>query len=144
MFKLKPLKPITVLPKKAHDRNTGFDVFNNEASMVIWPDEKRKIKLGFAIELPEGYVALIQEKSGMAFKNGLITIGNVIDATYRGECHAIVWNTGDRPITIELGTKVAQMLIMPCYTGSAYRVVDELSESTRGEDGFGSTGLEAK
>jgi dUTP pyrophosphatase len=144
MFKIKPLKPVTILPKKAYDGDAGFDVFNNEASMVIWPDEKRKIKLGFAIELPEGYVALIQEKSGMAFKNGFITIGNVIDATYRGECHAIVWNTGDRPITIELGTKVAQMLIMPCYTGSAYLVVDELSESTRGEDGFGSTGLEAK
>ena len=144
MFKIKPLKPVTILPKKAYDGDAGFDVFNNDKDLRLWPGERLKIQLGFAMELPPCYVALIQEKSGMAVKHGIVTIGNVIDSNYRGECHAILINTGDRPVDLKLGTKVAQMLIMPCYTGSEYLVVDELSESNRGEGGFGSTGLEAK
>ena len=145
MFKLKPLNSVTVLPKKAHDGDAGFDVFNNEeAEITVWPYERRRIRLGFALEIPQGYVALIQEKSGMAFKNGILTIGNVIDSTYRGECHAIVMNLGNHPVTIRTREKVAQMLIMPCYTGSEYEVVEDLSESVRGKGGFGSTGLEAK
>lgn len=143
MFKVKLLNDLAKAPVKAHDYDAGFDVFSNfQYEVTIYPGDIVKVPLGFAIELPTDYVALIQEKSGMAVKNGIMTIGNVIDASYRGECHAILSNLSMSAITIiQPGQKVAQMLIMPCYTGKGFQIVNKLSETVRNQGGFGSTGL---
>ena len=143
-IKIKPMTDNSILPSKSYIGDAGLDVFNHNGDFMLWPEERMKVNLGFAMEIPTGFVTLIQEKSGMAFKNGVFTLGNVIDSTYRGECHAILYNTSKNPVEIKAFQKVAQMLIMPCYTGSEYEVVDTLSETSRGEGGFGSTGLEAK
>jgi dUTP pyrophosphatase len=77
----------------------------------------------------------------MAAEHGICTIGNIIDSTYRGEVHAILCNTNQNDkYQVEEGDKIAQMLIMPCYTGMEYSVVKELSTSARGQAGFGSSG----
>ena len=142
-IRIKPLYEDTILPKKAYDGDAAYDVFNYSSDRILITGERFKFPLGFAMELPNGYVGLIQGKSGLSVNNGITTIGNVIDSTYRGQCHATLLNTGNESVTIRRGQKIAQMLIIPCYTGKDYEIVDELSETDRGTDGFGSTGLEA-
>jgi dUTP pyrophosphatase len=151
MFKLKPYVFEEIegekkyrMPYKEYHGDAGWDVFNYSPDRILIPGERFKFPLGFAIEIPENWVALIQGKSGLSVNNGITTIGNVIDSTYRGQCHATLLNTGNEPVVIRRGQKIAQMLIVPCYTGKYYKIVDELSKTDRGTGGFGSTGLEAK
>jgi len=138
LLKIKRLHKNVKLPIKAKEGDAGFDVFSNE-KIMIGPGERHKFALGFALEFPSNNVVFIQEKSGMAV-NGILTMGNIIDSGYRGECHAILFNTSQKAITIEKEQKIAQMLLMPCYTGKEMIEVNELSETEREEDGFGSTG----
>jgi dUTP pyrophosphatase len=140
MFKLKMIHDGVKVPTKAYDGDAGFDVYSHSPITTLGFGERFKFKLGFALELPEGYVALIQGKSGLASDHGIFTIGNVIDSTYRGECHAILVCLNVASITIKPGQKVAQLLVLPCYTRTEYQIVDQLSDTTRGGGGFGSTG----
>jgi dUTP pyrophosphatase len=138
--KIKLLNDFAKMPVKVFDGDSGFDVFSNSPTIILGFSERFKFQLGFAIELQPGWTALIQGRSGLADKHGIFTIGNVIDSTYRGECHAILCNLDQKPIEISHGMKIAQMLIIPCYTGSYFELIDELSISDRGEKGFGSSG----
>lgn len=140
MFKIKPLYEDVILPHKAHIGDAGFDVYATK-SLFLELGSRETLGLGFSVEIPEGYMILIQEKSGQAKNKGLLTIGNVIDSGYRGEVHVIILNTGDFKIKIIKGQKIAQMILIPCYTGTDYEIVKTLSESNRGGDGLGSTGI---
>lgn len=140
MFGLKILREGIRPPEKAHSGDAGFDIFAPE-NIHVSPGMVKKIPLGFALEVPFGYVCMIQEKSGLAARHGLVTIGNVIDSTYRGECHVILHHIGGEIFTIKTGEKLAQMLIIPVYCETQYNIIDgELSKTSRGEGGFGSTG----
>jgi dUTP pyrophosphatase len=129
-------------PNKAYPGDAGFDVYNNSGyDIEIGPHEWAKIPLGFRLEIPEDWVAVISEKSGMATNHGLLTIGNIIDCNYRGECHATVLNASRKSVIIDSGQKVAQLLIHPCYTGNEIVLTETLSPTNRGEQGFGSSGV---
>lgn len=142
MFKIKMLNDKVKPPTKMFTGDGGFDVFSAHPKKIfIAPGERVCIPLGFAIQLNPHSVALIQAKSGMALKDGITTIGNVIDSTYRGECHAILVNHGFDDVVIEPYQKVAQIIILLCYGSKDYQIVKELDETERGQDGFGSTGL---
>jgi len=141
LVKIMPIYQDSKLPTKAHDGDAGFDVYNIDKPLILGFGERYRIPLGFAIEIPPGWVALIQEKSGLATNSGIMTIGNVIDSGYRGECHATLVCLSQKPVTIERGQKVAQMLILPCYTGKTYEVRSLLEDTERGSKGFGSSGL---
>ena len=93
------------------------------------------------VEFPNGYFAHVEQKSGLARKLGLLTIGNIIDSSYRGECHAIIVNTGNVFFDIKKGQKIAQIIFHRCYTVDKINYVEELSETDRGNKGFGSTGV---
>ena len=139
MVKIKLLYQDSVRPMKQHYGDAGFDVHALE-SCLLWPGERHRFPLGFALELPENWVAIISERSGAAHKFGIITLGNIIDCNYRGEVHATLFNSDAKVrYTIEQGDRIAQMLIIPCYTGTELEIVEELSPSNRGEGGFGST-----
>ena len=140
LFKVRLIRNTSICPSKTHDGDAGFDVFNDSGDVVLWPGRKL-FRLGFAIELPPGWMAMIQEKSGLALNQGIFTMGNVIDSSYRGECHAILFRTVLWPVKVRQGQKIAQMLIMPCYTEPQFHVVKELSDTSRKAGGFGSTGL---
>ena len=137
MLKVKLLENGKV-PSKAHSGDAGFDVFVKE-EIIIKSKTLEKIPLGICIEIPEGYVAMIDDKSGVASK-GLFTVGGVIDSTYRGEIHCVIWNNSNEDITFNKHQKIAQMIIFPCYTKVDYELVSELSETDRGSGGFGSSG----
>lgn len=137
-IKAKRLNPEAKLPSYAHPGDAGADCFCHE-QITIAPGERRYIGLGFALEIPHGYVALLYDKSSVPHKYGLKLYAGVVDAGYRGEYMAGLVNLSDKPHTFEKGEKVAQLLIMPIATGEIVEV-DELSDSERGAGGFGSTG----
>ena len=142
MFKIKLLSPDSIGPQKAFSGDAGFDVYNHSKTVRLGFGDRFKFQLGFALELPPGWFALIQERSGMAIDSGILTIGNVIDSTYRGEIHAILCCFGHRLIEIQEGQRIAQMIVIRCYTEPDYMITSELSLSFRGRSGFGSTGSE--
>lgn len=134
------------VPKYATSLSAGMDLNANiEKPMVIKSLERAIIPTGLFIELPQGYEAQIRPRSGLAAKNG-VTVANApgtIDADYRGEIKVILVNLSKVPFTVKPGERIAQMVIEK-YQQIQWSVVERLTETLRGESGFGSTGLGAK
>ncbi|MBI3671746.1 dUTP diphosphatase [Candidatus Azambacteria bacterium] len=127
------------VPAFAHKGDAGMDVFSFE-SLELLPGEIKAVATGVKMEIPEGYVALVWDKSGLALKNGVKTMGGVIDSGYRGEIKIIMTNLSKEVLKIEKGQKIAQMPIQK-FESPEVEAVSELSETKRGDGGFGSTGL---
>lgn len=127
-------------PCYAHDGDRGLDLYSCE-SIVIPPFESRLVDTGIAIALPDGLVGLVTSKSGLALNEGLIVLNSpgVIDE-YRGTLKVILYNCTKLDTTVVRGQKIAQLVIVP-YTKVSLEQVDILPDSSRGENGFGSTGL---
>lgn len=137
-IKVKKLHPDAILPHIAHQGDAGCDLFATE-EVILNPGERGQVPTGLALELPEGFVSLIWDKSGISHKGGIKTLGGVIDSGYRGEYLIGVVNLSDQPYTFKKGHKVAQLLIQKVESPT-FQEVEELSDTSRGEGGFGSTG----
>jgi len=140
MMKLKVLKldPRAKLPAYAHVGDAGLDFFALEKT-IIEPGEYLAVKTGVSVEIPQGYVGLFWDKSGLSIKHGLKLLGGVIDAGYRGEILIGIINLSKTEYILEAGHKVAQMLIQKVEFMEIAEV-QELADSSRGDKGFGSTG----
>ena len=129
------------VPAYAHPGDAGADLVSTE-TIVLGPGDRALVGTGTAIALPDGYVAFVVPRSGLAVKHG-ITIVNTpgtIDAGYRGEIRVIMHNTDDdTAYTITAGDRIAQLVVMP-VTHVRFIPVERLPGSHRGEGGFGSTG----
>ena len=136
-IKVKKLRKDAKLPKYHHPGDVGMDVYAME-TITILPMGHHRFWHGFALEFPEGYAAIIMDKSSIS-KTGLHTMGGVFDAGFRGEYNTHLVNLSDKPYTVAAGDKVSQLVIMPVVIGELEET-DKLSESARGEGGFGSTG----
>ncbi len=132
------LSPNAVLPTYAHTHDAGMDLYALEEAAVI-PGERKQIRTGIAVAVPNGYVGLVWDKSGLSHKFGLKTFGGVIDAGYRGEILVGIQNFGTETYTFAAGDKIAQMLIQ-AVEHPVIEIVETLDETNRGESGFGSTG----
>lgn len=137
-IRIKKLHPDARIPSIAHEGDAGCDLFATE-SVTLKPGERGQVPTGLALELPLGYVCLIWDKSGISHKGGIKTLGGVIDSGYRGEVQVGVINLSSEIYVFEKGHKIAQMLIQKIESPTFEEVV-ELSDTNRGEDGFGSTG----
>ena len=135
-IKAKKLNTEAIIPKHNLTGDAGIDLYSVE-DVTIEPGERYAVATGLAFELPEGYVALIWDKSGIALKKGIKTMGGVIEYTYRGEYKIILLNTSDQTFQVKKGEKIAQMLVQPIMTVEVEEVA-ELSDTVRGEHGFGS------
>ncbi len=127
-------------PAYAHPGDAGLDLFAYEEA-VIAPGEATLVGIEIEVALPTGTEAQVRPRSGLALQH-CITVLNApgtIDAGYRGEVGVILINHGATPFRVELGMKIAQMVIKPVLTVTVEEV-PELSSTTRGESGFGSTG----
>lgn len=133
---VKRLHPEATLPKRAYSDDAGFDLYACERQHIL-PNEVVKVSTGIAIEIPTGYFGLVVTRSSMAHK-GVYVTGGVIDSGYRGPVH-VVLNTGAQSYEIKPGDRIAQMLVLPVFGGSVEEAA-ELSETSRGDKGFGSTG----
>lgn len=107
--------------------------------VTISPSELAKIGTGISVELPLGYVALVWDKSGIALGRQLKVFGGVLDAGYRGEYFVNLYNAGTEPQYFEAGEKVGQILIQKIEQPKIL-IVDDLTDTSRGSSGFGSTG----
>mgnify|MGYP003417931584 FL=1 len=137
-LKIKKLHPNAKIPSYAHHGDAGFDLYVPE-SITLQPGDRKTIPLGIAVEIPDGYVGLMFDKSSLSHKQGLKTFGNVIDSGYRGEIHAGLINQSGQVQTLEVGQKIIQMLIMPVMTVDIEEA-EILNESKRGDGAFGSSG----
>ena len=141
-IKVKKLKPCATVPTMGSKFAAGADLYSAEdADVVIEPSETKFIGTGLAMEIPEGYVGLVYARSGLACKRGLAPANKVgvVDSDYRGEIKVALHNHGKEAQTVEKGERIAQMVIAP-YLSVNYEEADALSETERGEGGFGSTG----
>jgi dUTP pyrophosphatase len=136
-IKIKKLKEGAKLPTYAHPGDVGMDLYAME-EVTIAPMGHYRFFHGFALEFPEGYAAIVKDKSSIS-KAYLHTMGGVFDAGYRGEYNTHLVNLGSEPYTVEVGDKVSQLIIYPVAIAELEET-DTLSESARGEKGFGSTG----
>lgn len=112
------------------------------APMTLSPGARALVPTGMAMALPAGYEAQIRPRSGLAYKHGVTCLNTpgTIDADYRGEVKVLLINHGDAPFVINRGERIAQMVIAP-ITQPDFKRVLELSDTARGEGGFGSTGV---
>lgn len=138
LLKIKKLHTDAKMPSYAHHDDAGFDLFSLE-NCKVKVGERVAVPTGIAMEIPEGFVGLVWDKSGLAVKHGINTIAGVVDSSYRGEVVVALVNNGESDYTFEKGHKVAQMIIQRKET-MEFVEVKELSDTVRGAGGFGSTG----
>ena len=145
-LKVRLLKPEAVLPAIQTEGASGMDLHACLTTpVVVLPGERAVIPTGIAIELPNGYEAQVRARSGLAAKNGIGLVNGIgtIDSDYRGELSVILINWGQEDFIVEPSMRIAQMIISK-YERVEMKIVNELSESIRGENKFGSTGTGAQ
>lgn len=140
IVKFNRLKPQAKQPTRANKSDAGADLFALESTM-IQPLERKMVATGIRLEIPEGYYGRIAPRSGLAVKSGIDVLAGVVDSGYRGEINVVLYNT-DKSNTffIEAGDRIAQLIIEKHYNLEFVEVAGDLSETTRGEGGFGSSG----
>lgn len=129
-------------PVYAHPGDAGADITSAE-SLVLEPGQRALVKTGLSIALPNGYVAYVMPRSGLALKHGIALVNSpgTIDAGYRGEIGVILLNTDrENSFTINAGDRIAQLVIQPVVQAE-FVPVSELPGTHRGAGGFGSTGV---
>ena len=141
-MRVKKLLPNAKLPTYGSEFSAGADLYAlSDHSVRIGPDETAVVHTGLAAEIPDGYVGLIFARSGLATKKGLAPANKVgvIDSDYRGEIRVVLHNHTKYEQSIEPFERIAQLVLVP-YVCAEFEEAEELSETVRGEGGFGSTG----
>ena len=139
---IKRLSKEVSLPKYETSGSSGMDLAANiDASIDLGPGKSVIVPTGLAVALPKGFEIQIRPRSGLAAKKNISVLNTpgTIDADYRGEIKVILINLGDQKFTIEKGLRIAQMVVCPVVKAQLEEV-NELNDTARGEDGFGSTG----
>ena len=140
--KVKKLKESAKLPVYGTEFSAGADLCACiDEPVTLAPGETKLISIGICMEIPVGYAGLVFARSGLASKRGLAPANKVgvIDCDYRGEFFVPLHNHGTVPQTVEPGERIAQMILTPYLTAS-FVEAESLSDTQRGEGGFGSTG----
>jgi dUTP pyrophosphatase len=143
MLKVKILRGGVTLPKYQTDHSAGLDLCACiDRDIILMPGERVLVPTGISIELPDGYEAQVRPRSGLAINHGVTVLNSpgTIDPDYRGEVKVILINLGKEPFVIKNGMRIAQMVISK-FERVEVEVVEELSQTRRGEEGFGSTGV---
>jgi len=140
-FKRLPQNPDLPLPGRASTGAVGYDVRSAEDDLDLAPGEIRLVSTGLVMELPEGVEAQVRPRSGLAARHG-VTLPNspaTIDPDYRGELRVIMQNLGPAPVQIRRGDRIAQ-LVFQRFETPVVEEVENVSNTVRGDGGFGSTG----
>ena len=141
-IKIKKLNNLAKMPSRGSSNAAGYDLYAATAEPIdIAPHSTVKVGTGLSFELPEGTFAAIFARSGIATKRGLRPANcvGVCDSDYRGEYIVALHNDTDLVMSIEAGERIAQMILLP-YIEMRFEEVDDLTETNRGDGGFGSSG----
>lgn len=125
------------IPTRAHSSDAGFDLYARETAIVEAKDSC-KFDTGVHIEIPEGYVGFLKSKSGLNVKHGITSEG-VIDAGYTGSVVVKLYNNSGYDYKVNAGDKISQLVLLPIVTPEL-EIADSLTDSDRGDNGFGSSG----
>lgn len=139
-IKIKKMTDNACVPKQTLDGDAGLELYAT-VDKDIYPQEIYRCSTGIAMAIPDGFVGLIWDKSGIAVHGGIKTMGGVIDSNYRGEIDVVLCNLSQNIYHVRAGEKIAQILIQKVYCPDIEEV-SVLEETERGSDNFGSTGLQ--
>lgn len=132
------------IPKKATKGSAAFDLRANldKNGLILKPNERALVDTGFAWQIPSGFVGMVCPRSGLAAKNGITVLNapGIIDPDYRGSVKVLLVNLGQESAAIAHDDRIAQMVMTPALGGCCVTEIPELNETTRGIQGFGSTG----
>lgn len=143
MLKVKIKKTVDVkMPSYSHKGDAGMDLYAAE-EYFLKPMERKLVGTGIKIAIPYGYEAQVRPKSGLAIEHGISHANSIgtIDSSYRGEIRIPLINLSDKPYKIEKGKKIGQ-IVFAKVEEAVFEEVNDLGETTRNENGFGSTGLD--
>jgi dUTP pyrophosphatase len=138
VLSFKRLDPSATLPARGSSHAAGLDL-HSIAEVTLEPGQRSLVATGLAASIPVGYYGRVAPRSGLATKQGLDVMAGVIDADYRGEILCLLYNAGEDRIVLSAQTKICQLIIEKIITPTAVWS-DEISETERGDGGFGSTG----
>jgi len=139
-LEFKRLSSTATLPTRGSLHAGGYDLYASELVGFIVGNDSRLVSTGIAVKIPTGYVGIIKPRSGLAVKHGFDIGAGVIDSDYRGEIKVLMRKHNLGTYTVGVGDRIAQIVIVPCLEYEPV-FVDELNSTTRGESGFGSTGV---
>lgn len=131
------LDPGAYMPERAHSADAGYDL-RSPIKCRLYAGEAVVIDTGVHVEIPVGYAGMLKSKSGLNVKHDIVGEG-VIDSGYTGSIRVKLYNHGSESYMIEVGDKISQLVILPIITPEL-ELVEELEETDRGNNGFGSTG----
>jgi dUTP pyrophosphatase len=137
-LRVKRIHPEAKLPVYGHPGDAGLDLFSVVDRELV-PGEAFAVPTGIQVAVPAGHVGLVWDKSGISLKS-VHRLAGVVDSGYRGEVQVVMINLGAAPFAVRKGMKIAQMLVQPVATVSVIEC-EALDGTSRGEGGFGSTGL---
>lgn len=140
-IEFRKVTPDARIPTYAQPGDAGADLAAIQ-DRVIFSGAREPVRTGLCVAIPEGWVGLVVPRSGLARRYG-VTLANspgVIDSGYRGELVCVVVNQGTEAFSIAAGDRIAQLVIVPCLQAD-FAEVEQLADSVRGVDGFGSTGV---
>lgn len=138
MIKIYRLNDDAIMPKLGTEGAAGYDLFSTEDDFELWPDDRRSVSTGITIEMQPNVVAIIKPRSGLAVKYGIDVLAGVVDSDYRGEIKVVMVNLGGDPIKVLKGQAIAQVVFVPVIH-DVVEATGQISETARGNGGFGST-----
>jgi dUTP pyrophosphatase len=141
MLKVLLLNKRARLPERNNPTDAGLDIFSTE-NISIPSKSWQTISTGISISLPDGFYAKISPRSGLAAKHGIDVFAGIVDSSYRGEVKVVLYNAGVKEYNINIGDKIAQLVIHECKLWDSIEVfsINDLGSSERGEKGFNSSG----
>ncbi|MDW9531968.1 dUTP diphosphatase [Sinorhizobium meliloti] len=136
---VKKLTPTAKLPTRGSEHAAGLDLYLDQDTLVIHAGKRAPASTGIAVAIPEGYYGRVAPRSGLSLENGVDIMAGVVDSDYRGEVKVLILNTDRRTHVFKRGQKIAQLIIEKIALLTPEEV-DDLPETLRGANGFGSTG----
>lgn len=136
----KRLDENAVIPRYAHEGDSGMDVYALEGVVINAFCGYAKMRTGIACDIPSGYELQIRPRSGLAAKKGVVAAFGTVDSGYRGEIGVTLFNHSDKPVSVAAGDRIAQIVLAPVVRANPVETHGSLSETERGTGGFGSTG----
>jgi len=134
----KRLSADAVLPARGSSKSAGLDLYSI-AAVTLGPQERVLAPTGLAVAIPDGYYGRIAPRSGLATKQGIDVLAGVIDADYRGEIRCLLYNTSNETVELPAQTRICQLIIEKIITPDP-QWSEDLTDTSRGEKGFGSSG----
>jgi dUTP pyrophosphatase len=141
MFSFAKTRNDAILPRRGRDGDAGLDLHACDAC-VIQPGERALVDAGVALQIPEDCYGRVAPRSGLAVKHGIQVGAGVVDSTYRGSIHVLLFNHGSEPFSVQQGDRIAQIIFEKIYSPQFHEVsLAHLDPTVRGKGGFGSSGV---